>query len=178
MPCRMSRRILRGRGWIPQARFAAPATSAGFTAVELVLVIVIVGILGAVAGPRFFSNSVFQERGYFNELTSAVRYAQKVAVASGCRVRVNLTAQTYELHQQAIAGGGHCDTADSSFPLPVLLADGQAVSGTAPSDTTLTPPLSFTYDALGRTNLAADQAISVGSWSLVIEAESGLVVTP
>jgi MSHA pilin protein MshC len=149
----------------------------GFTTVELVLVIVIIGILGAVAGPRFFSNDAFQEYGYYTELTGALRYAQKVAVASGCRVRVTLTASGYELRQQAMSGG-HCDAADTSFPLPVLLADGQPVNGSSPDGISVAPPLTFTFDALGRTSLAGDQAVSVGSRALVIEAESGLVQTP
>ena len=65
----------------------------------------------------------------YDELEAAIRYAQKVAVASGCRVRVSLDSTSYELRQQA-ALGGHCDAADLSFPLPVLLPHGQTVSGT------------------------------------------------
>ena len=157
-------------------RFRTHATG-GFTTVELVLVIVIIGILGAMAGPRFFNNSTFDERAYYDELSSSVRYAQKVAVASGCRVRVSLTANTYELRQQA-ALGGHCDAADVTFPVPVLLSSGQTVNGVAPSGITAAPPVVFVYDAVGRTNLGADQVVNVGAWSMIIEAESGLVVTP
>ena len=129
------------------------------------------------AGPRFFNNSTFDERAYYDELSSSVRYAQKVAVASGCRVRVSLTANTYELRQQA-ALGGHCDAADVTFPVPVLLSSGQTVNGVAPSGITAAPPVVFVYDAVGRTNLGADQVVNVGAWSMIIEAESGLVVTP
>ncbi len=150
---------------------------AGFTTVELVLVIVIIGILGAIAGPRFFGTSTFDERAYYDELASSVRYAQKVAVASGCRVRVNLTASTYELRQQT-ALGGHCNAADLTFPMPVMLSTGQAVSGVAPAGIAAAPPLVIVYDGVGRTNLASNQVITVGSRSMVIEAESGLVVTP
>ena len=160
-----------------QCRGGSRAVNAGFTVVELVLVIVIIGILGAIAGPRFFDNSVFDERAYYDELASAIRYAQKVAVASGCRVRVSLGAGTYELRQQA-ALGGHCDTTDVTFPQQLQLPSGQIMSGTAPSGVTAAPPLIIVYDALGRTDLAADQTVNVGTWSLLIEAESGLVVTP
>ena len=155
----------------------SPASNAGFTVIELVFVIVIIGVLGAIAGPRFFNNSAFSERAYYDELANAVRYAQKVAVASGCRVRVNLAATTYDLSQQT-ALGGHCDSADITFPVPVLLANGQTASGVAPSGVTAAPAVIIIYDALGRTNLASDQTVNVASWSLLIEAESGLVVTP
>ena len=139
------------------------------------LVIVIIGIIGALAGPRFFNNSTFAERGYFDELAGALRYAQKVSVATGCRVRVTVTATGYELRQQALAGG-HCDASDTSFPQPVVLSTGEVVSGTAPTGITAAPPVTVIFDALGRTNLAANQAVTVGSWSLLIEAGSGLVV--
>ena len=52
------------------------------------------------------------------------------------------------------------------------------MSGVAPSGITAAPPLVIVYDGVGRTNLASNQVITVGSRSMVIEAESGLVVTP
>ncbi len=64
----------------------------GFTIVELIMVIVIIGILAAVVGPRFFTKSNFDERFYFEEVLSTVRYAQKLAVASGCYIQVQVDA--------------------------------------------------------------------------------------
>jgi MSHA pilin protein MshC len=61
---------------------------AGFTLVELVTVIVLVALLTAVAGPRFFDNQPFRERGYVDELASSLRYSQRVAIASGCNVQL------------------------------------------------------------------------------------------
>ena len=177
MPCHYCMRATGTSNRDRRRRGASPERNAGFTVIELVLVIVIIGILAALAGPRFFNNSTFSERAYYDELVSAVRYAQKVAVASGCRVRVNLAASAYDLTQQT-ALVGHCDSADVTFPVPVLLVNGQTVSGVAPTGVTAAPAVVIVYDALGRTNLAADQTVIVGSWSLLIEAESGLVVTP
>jgi MSHA pilin protein MshC len=84
--------------------------SRGVTLVELVTVIVILGILAAMAAPRFFDVGVFEERGFYEEFASALRYAQKIAVGSGCPVRVNITASSYDLKQQA-ASGNRCDPA-------------------------------------------------------------------
>lgn len=160
-----------------QARFAfAAGASRGYTIVEVLLVIVILGVLGAVAGPRFFDNDAFAERAYYDELVSALRYAQKAAVASGCPVRVDIGVTSYALAQQA-ASAGHCDPADTSFPLPVRLPTGEAVTGSAPSGITTAPSTSLLFFPVGRTNLGADQVIAVGSRTLAIQAESGLVVT-
>lgn len=149
----------------------------GYTIVELVLVIVILGIIGAVAGPRFFNNSSYDERAYYDEIASALRYGQKVAVASGCNVRVSISAGGYSLSQQA-ALSGHCNPSDSSYPVPVLLPSGDAVTGSAPDGLSAAPATTFTYTALGQTSLGSNQSITVGARSLDIEADSGLVVTP
>jgi MSHA pilin protein MshC len=149
----------------------------GYTIVELVLVIVILAVLGAVAGPRFFDNAAFDERAYVDELASSLRYAQKVAVASGCRVRADIAAGSYSLAQQT-PQAGHCDPADSSFPVQVRLSTGEVMSGTAPAGVTTAPAMALVYDALGRTNLATNQTLTVGARTLLIQADSGLVTTP
>lgn len=154
-----------------------PGRLGGYTVIELVLVIAIIAILGAVAGPRFFDNSAFDERAYLDELASSLRYAQKIAVASGCRVRADIAAASYSLTQQS-PQAGHCDAADSSFPLPVLLSTGQTMNGAAPDGVTTSPAITVVFDALGRTNLASNQTLTVGPRSILIQAESGLVTTP
>jgi len=149
----------------------------GYTIIELVLVILIIAILGAAAGPRFFGKNTFEERAYLDELASSLRYAQKIAVASGCRVRVDIAGGGYATTQQSPLTG-HCDPADASFPVPVLLSTGQAMTGTAPSGVVTAPAIAIVYDALGRTNLSANQTLSVGPRTIIIQAESGLVTTP
>lgn len=149
----------------------------GYTIVEVLLVIVILAVLGTIAGPRFFDNEVFDERAYYDELVGALRYAQKTAVASGCSVRVIVGVSAYALSQQQNAGG-HCDSSDVSFPLPVRLSTGEVMAGSAPAAITTAPTLTFVYNALGQTNLAANQSLAVGARALTIQADSGLVITP
>jgi MSHA pilin protein MshC len=149
----------------------------GFTLIELVVVIVILGIVGAIAAPRFFSDRSFLERGYFDELATALKYAQKLAVASGCPVRVEIQAGSYQARQQAPASG-RCNPTDSTWSTDVRLADGQLLSGTSPIGVSASPAVTLIFDALGRTNLASDQNITVGSFALTVRAESGYVQAP
>lgn len=151
--------------------------SRGHTLIELVTVIVILGILATLAVPRFFDVGVFQERGFYEEVASALRYAQKIAVGSGCPVRVTITATSYALAQQA-ASGNRCNPADSTWPVAVLLPDGQTASSTAPSGITLAPATSYQIDGLGQTNLGADLTVTVGGLTLTVQQESGYVVVP
>jgi len=51
----------------------------GFTLIELILVLVLLGIVSAVALPRFIGSSGFDERVLFDDTLNAARYAQKVA---------------------------------------------------------------------------------------------------
>jgi MSHA pilin protein MshC len=151
--------------------------SRGFTLIELVVVIVILGILAAVAAPRFFDDRTFLERGYFEELAAALRYAQKLAVASGCPVRMSIVAGGYEARQQN-ALSGSCDTTDLTWGTGITLADGRVLAGSSPLGVSAAPDVTFEFDALGRTNLAGNQSINVGAFALTVRAESGFVQTP
>jgi len=138
---------------------------------------VIIGILAAIAVPRFADNQVFEERGFYEEVVAALRYGQKIAVGSGCPVKVSIDANGYALAQQTVLSN-RCDPGDVSYAVPVLLPDGQAAAGTTPTGVTLGPVVTYEFDGLGQTDLGSDLTVSVGSWSLIVQAQSGYVLTP
>ena len=49
------------------------------------------GVLSIWALPKFSSSNEFKERNFFDETMTAIRYAQKLAIASGCPVEFNLS---------------------------------------------------------------------------------------
>lgn len=157
--------------------FSANSTH-GFTLVELVVTLVIIGALATVGAPLFFSAQSFEQSGFFNETVSAVRYAQKLAIASGCTVRVNVSGTGYSLLRAA--NQATCNTAPFATAITDPSDPGRTFSRSAPSGTTVTAA-DFTYDPLGRAVSVAtpSQTITVsgpsGSRQFRIWAETGLV---
>lgn len=109
----------------------------GFTLIELVVIIVIIGALALVAGPRFTGRDSFDSRGFFDKAAATVRFAQKTAVAWRGVVCVTTTAT-----QISVSGGPGCAT---PVPNPVT----GAAAETAPSGVTLNA-VTFGFDGLGR----------------------------
>lgn len=145
----------------------------GFTLVELVLTILLIGILSAVAFPRFFDQKTYQERGFYDEVVSTVRYAQKLAVASGCEVRVQFSSPTkLALYQhQDVSECGTSNNLTKSVPIPDSTSD---LFLSAPQGVTLSGS-SFIFDSLGRAS--SNVTVNVGGRRFTVIAESGYVDT-
>lgn len=161
----------------PRCRSRGMPASSGYTLTELITVVVILGIVAAFTAPRIFDQVVFEERGFYEEVVAALRYGQKIAVGSGCPVQVSIDANGYALAQQ-VALGNRCNPADATWAVPVLLPDGQAAAGSTPAGVTLGPVVTYEFDGLGKTDLGADQTITIGAWNLTVQAQSGYVLTP
>lgn len=161
-------------------RPALPATGshAGFTLIELVTVLVLAGILAAVAAPRFFSTSPFAVAGFANEVRAGLRHAQSVAMASGCDIRVALSSSGIVL--QRWTGGSNCN--DHAGTLATLTRPGGgSYQATAPDGVGVTEA-SLYFDSLGRprddatnTLLSSDLALSIGTDTVTVTAQTGLV---
>ncbi|MBI5007030.1 MAG: prepilin-type N-terminal cleavage/methylation domain-containing protein [Nitrosomonadales bacterium] len=127
----------------------------GFTLVELVTVIVILGVVSAVVLPRFFDNDVFESRAAADRVKSALRYGQKLAIAAHAPVTVSISA----------AADPECGTEVAGGVLGCQIEDGVTVNRTL--------PWTVTFDAMGRPG-AAD-SITVGTTAISIAAETGYV---
>ncbi|MFA6921983.1 MAG: prepilin-type N-terminal cleavage/methylation domain-containing protein [Gallionella sp.] len=154
-----------------------PVSSSGFTLIELVMTLVIIGILAAVAAPKFFSNSVFQSRGFADELSATLRYAQKLAMVQNRFVCVGIDADRVTLTYDATAPGIAHATATcpgSNLTSPAGLAP---YTVTAPDGITLSGVKSFSFDKSGRPGFAATQRIAVSGYAIpvTVEAETGYV---
>lgn len=113
----------------------------GFSLVELIIVIIILGFLSATALPRFFRPADFEARFVVDHLKVAMQYAQKRAVNGGCQTQFELSttgSETgYTLNSDAI-----CDiSGTSSFTTPINHpTDGGDFTVTLPSEVTITSP--------------------------------------
>ncbi len=148
----------------------------GFTLVELVVVLLLVGVLMAVGMPRFFNQLTFLEWGFSDEVGEALRFAQKLAIATGCDTQVAVNPGGYQLNQRVNCRSG-------AFTAPVRLpgSDSAGYNGTAPGGVALSVTTLY-FDSLGRPRssasgnlLSAATGITIGSRSITVEPQTGYV---
>jgi MSHA pilin protein MshC len=150
------------------------ARAGGFTLIELVTILVIAGVLAAIGGPHFFSQAVFTQRGFADELAGAFRLAQKVAVASDCPTQITLTASTYVVKQQLVSNNT-CKAGDTTWTTSVVTLDGATLAGSAPSGSSISPTGVYVFGGAGVLTSSPATSISVGVNTITIDATTGYV---
>lgn len=100
-----------------RAKVAAP----GFTLIELVMVILLIGIISITLLPRFSSPSAYSDRTYFDDLRQSLNFARDIALARGCRVQAVVFGADFYVMQDA-----DCDSTvylRSDYSQPVMRPD-------------------------------------------------------
>jgi MSHA pilin protein MshC len=148
----------------PVARNPGPVQNEhGFTLVELIVTMVIVGILAVAVMPRFANTTVFDERRFYDATLAILRYAQKSAVAQrrtvcvafGADSSITLTIDTN------FADGGTCQT-NLAGP-----------AGGAPH--TLTPPAGVAFTAVPGNFVFRSSGVASADRVMAV---SGMAATP
>ena len=142
----------------------------GFTLIELILVIVLIGIVAVFAAPRLGNITVTNAGAFTDKLRADTRYAQNLAMTGNTRTRVVFTTTSYEVRSSATATCSSFNTAmdpATGSPLQVTLNTGTyagiTLSGTA----------CLEYDSLGRPYDCA----SAPAPGLCATSLSGMVIT-
>ncbi len=109
----------------------------GFTTVELVVALILLGILAAYAAPKFTGRGGYAELTVQQDLIQSIRFAQQLKMS---RTNQNITL------------------AISTNSIDIL-QDGTPIGGAYPkstgNDITLSPVTNLVFDRLGATNTAA-----------------------
>lgn len=132
-----------------------PVSLNGFTLIELIMTMVIVGIISVVAAPRFLDTNVFRDRGTADQVRAALRYGQKVAIAQRRDVTVTISSAPTSACDTTLTGGNvSCVIDDKVVVVPGL-------------------PRTYTFNGLGQPGAA--NLITVGATAINITAETGYV---
>jgi MSHA pilin protein MshC len=140
----------------------------GFSLVELIVVILVLGVLAVVVLPRLGRSSDFDALKFYEESLAAVRYAQKVAVAQNTQVFVVSSATSVSA---CFAADCSAAVSDPSRNAPLVVA------ATASGVGLQSPPAAFSFNGLGRPSAGPVTFIFFGSpaRSFTVEAETGYV---
>jgi len=151
----------------------------GFTLVELVTVLMLIGILGVVAVPRLLDMNQFSTRGARDVVGASLRHAQKSAIAMRRNVCVSVSGASMNMRYASTSGVNQACNTDLVNP-----ANGQPYSATANAlPAPITGTVNVIFDAQGRP-LSAPSTPRVSALTItvtghatpiIIEPETGTV---
>jgi MSHA pilin protein MshC len=176
-------RALARQARIPRQAVSFPLTrSAGFTFTELIVILLVIGILAAVAIAKLTNINVIQERSEYDKIVSALQYARNTAVAQRRYACVGITATAVSLtldpnppESTASPFGGTCPFSTllalpSADPTPSCASNQTCVKSTSIT----TSSANFQFDPRGRAS--AQVVITVSGFpAITVEGETGYV---
>ena len=155
--------------------------SSGFTLIELITVITIIGVLAVVDGPRFASSDVYEERTFLDDLSAALQYARAKAAGSGCITQVDFTSSgfTVSVDSDCNSSNGFAATAVTN---PGDYTTGFSERAPLPSGSSYVATVDpILFDGRGRAMnsalnvLSAAAQVTVGGTVITVEGATGYV---
>jgi prepilin-type N-terminal cleavage/methylation domain-containing protein len=149
----------------------------GFTLIEWLLVIILIGIVGATASPLLQHHQIFQERFFINDLSSMLRYAYKIATMTGCEVKINYNDRhELSLYQRQSCSGDFTQKVVS----PYLMSENRDYIVNIPRSITLNANLPLYIDSDGKVYDQSHQwkkklILQIEKQQLIIDATTGFV---
>ena len=147
----------------------------GFTLIELVVSLVIIGVMAVVIIPRWNGTSGFGERAFRDRVVASLRYAQKAAIATRRTTCASFSPSPASVSFRISTNNGATDCSTGSA---LVGPDGNALTATASSGISFSAlPAAVVFDAMGRPGSAASISISGldSSLAITVEAETGYV---
>lgn len=142
----------------------------GFSLVELVVTMVVLGIIAAVAIPQLSATQVYDQIGLGDRTLAMLQYAQKSAVAMRRQVCATFTATTVTLTYSPVFPPAACNTnltGPSGENPYVVTATGAAAFAPTPAN--------FSFSPLGQASVGQVIGLSGGGRTITVELDTGYV---
>lgn len=143
----------------------------GFSLIELIMIMVIIGVLAVAAISRFVDRQTFESRGFYDETLAGLRYAQKTAIAQRRNVCVAFSTGSATLTIASTSGAAApCDTnltgPTGTTPFVVTARSGVAFAAL---------PTNFYFSALGQASISQTMQVVGATGNIIVERETGYV---
>ncbi|AKU21355.1 Tfp pilus assembly protein FimT/FimU [Massilia sp. NR 4-1] len=149
----------------------------GFTYIELVTVIILLGVLAAIAVPRLLGNTGMAGTVFRSDVVTALRYAQKVAVSHRRLACATLGSNSVTLAIASAAGATACDTQLASPDGSAYTSTNTAITAALSTINGSAVPLPALFFFQPNGQISSDGAgTAFGIWQITVSGETAVRV--